>query len=88
MELNPTQIHRLCDQAYEAKDNSLGALKDRVKYALPFINKDSLQIITATSGLFTPVLSGFGFMAQLNGGRPTEIDVAYLAAISNTSFKP
>ncbi|MEQ9107781.1 MAG: lipase [Limnobacter sp.] len=76
MELNPTQIHRLCDEAYAANGVSLNALIDRVKYSLPFLEKDSLRIITATSGLFSPVLSGFGFMARLNGGRSTEIVIA------------
>ncbi|MFP5481790.1 MAG: lipase family protein [Gammaproteobacteria bacterium] len=35
-----------------------------------------MRIITATSGLITPVSSGFGFMAQLNGGRSREIVIA------------
>jgi len=76
MELSPKQIYQLCDQSYEAIDNELGGMKDRVKYALPFLNKDSLKLLTATSGLITPVASGFGFMAQLNGGRSTEIVIA------------
>ncbi|WP_246065690.1 lipase family protein [Limnobacter alexandrii] len=43
---------------------------------MPYVNIDSLRIITATSGLITPVASGFGFMAQLNGGRSREIVIA------------
>jgi triacylglycerol lipase len=84
MELNPKQIYQLCDQSYEAIDNELGGMKDRVKYALPFLNKDSLKLITATSGLITPVSSGFGFMAQLNGGRSTEIVIATRGTASRT----
>ena len=76
MELYPGQIYKLTDQAYESKDISLGNFKDKVRYALPFVGKDSVRIITATSGLITPVSSGFGFMAQLNGGRSREIVIA------------
>ena len=76
MELNPGQIYKLADQAYEAKDSTLGNFKDVVKYALPFVDKESVKLITATSGLITPVSSGFGFMAQLNGGRSREIVIA------------
>lgn len=76
MELYPTRIHQLCDLAYEAKDISLGALKDRLKYAAPFLRNDSVNILNGTSGNFSPVSSGFGFMAQLNGGRSTEIVIA------------
>jgi triacylglycerol lipase len=76
MELNPGQIYKLTDQAYESKDISLGNFKDKVRYALPFVAKESVKIITATSGLITPVSSGFGFMAQLNGGRFREIVIA------------
>ncbi|WP_291713812.1 lipase [Limnobacter sp. CACIAM 66H1] len=43
---------------------------------MPFIDLNSLKLITATSGLITPVSSGFGFMAQLNGGRSREIIIA------------
>lgn len=76
MELYPGQIYKLTDQAYESKDISLGNFKDKVRYALPFVGKDSVRIITATSGLTSPVSSGFGFMAQLNGGRSREIVIA------------
>lgn len=76
MELNPTLIHKICDEAYAAQGNSLNALRDRIKYSLPSIKNENLQILSATSGLFTPVVSGFGFMAQLNGGRSTEIVIA------------
>ncbi len=69
MELNPGQIYKLADQAYEAKDSTLGNFKDVVKYALPFVDKESVKIITATSGLITPASSGLGLMAELNGGR-------------------
>ncbi|RZO93931.1 MAG: lipase [Limnobacter sp.] len=47
-----------------------------MRYALPFVAKDSVKIIAATSGLTSPVSSGFGFMAQLNGGRSREIVIA------------
>ncbi|WP_341715015.1 lipase [Limnobacter sp.] len=76
MELNPGQIYKLTDQAYESKDITLGNFKDKVRYALPFVAKDSVKIITASSGLTSPVSSGFGFMAQLNGGRSREIVIA------------
>jgi hypothetical protein len=76
MELNPGQIYKLTDQAYESRDITLGNFKDKVRYALPFVAKDSVKIITASSGLTSPVSSGFGFMAQLNGGRSREIVIA------------
>ena len=76
MELNPGQIYKLTDQAYESRDITLGNFKDKVSYALPFVAKDSVKIIAATSGLTSPVSSGFGFMAQLNGGRSREIIIA------------
>ena len=76
MELNPGQIYKLTDQAYESKDITLGNFKDKVRYALPFVAKDSVKIITASSGLTSPIPSGFGFMAQLNGGRSREIVIA------------
>ncbi|WP_341238086.1 lipase [uncultured Limnobacter sp.] len=44
--------------------------------ALPFVDVETLKPITASSGLITPVSSGFGFMAQLNGGRSREIVIA------------
>jgi pimeloyl-ACP methyl ester carboxylesterase len=44
--------------------------------ALPFVNPETVKRITATSGLTTPVSSGFGFMAKLNAGRSTEIVIA------------
>jgi hypothetical protein len=76
MQLSPDQIYKLSDQAYETKGSSIGAFKDKVKYALPFVDKESVRIITATSGVLTSTLSGFGFMAQLNGGRSKEIVIA------------
>lgn len=76
MELNPGQIYKLTDQAYESRDITLGSFKDKVRYALPFVAKDSVKIITASSGLTSPFSSGFGFMAQLNGGRSREIVIA------------
>lgn len=76
MELNPNQIYKLSNEAYESKDSTIGDFKDKVKYALPFVDKESVKIITATSGLITPVASGFGFMARLNGGRSKEIVIA------------
>ncbi|HEX4916938.1 MAG TPA: hypothetical protein VFV43_03460 [Limnobacter sp.] len=53
MELNPSQIYSLADQAYESRENTLGNFKDKVKYALPFVDKDSVKLITATSGLIS-----------------------------------
>ena len=76
MELNPGLVYKLADQAYESKDTALNNFKDKVQFALPFIDKNSVKLITATSGLTTPVSSGFGFMARLNGGRSTEIVIA------------
>lgn len=75
-ELNPTQIFVLSDKAYELKKTFSQAVKRDLANALPFVNVETLKPITATSGLITPVSSGFGFMAQLNGGRSREIVIA------------
>ena len=75
-QLNPTQIYKLADKVYGAKKGDTIALRDDLAITLPFVNMASMKVITATSGLFSPVLSGFGFMAQLNGGRSTEIVIA------------
>ncbi|WP_413769160.1 hypothetical protein, partial [Vibrio vulnificus] len=68
-QLTPNQIYLLSDGAYKAKGRDSIALKDQLGISMPFIDLNSLKLITATSGLITPVSSGFGFMAQLNGGR-------------------
>ncbi|WP_370264142.1 lipase [Limnobacter sp.] len=75
-QLTPDQIYLLSDGAYKAKGRDLAALKDQLGISMPFIDLNSLKLITATSGLITPVSSGFGFMAQLNGGRSREIVIA------------
>ena len=75
-ELNPTQIFVLSDKAYELKNSFTQVVKRDLANALPFVNVETLKPITATSGLITPVASGFGFMAQLNGGRSREIVIA------------
>lgn len=75
-ELNPTQVYVLADRAYELKKQDSQVLRRDLATALPFVNIETMRIITATSGLITPVSSGFGFMAQLNGGRSTEIVIA------------
>jgi triacylglycerol lipase len=75
-ELNPTQIHDLCRVAYNSQSVSPKLFKGQLGRELPFVNKNSVKIITAISGLITPVSSGFGFMAQLNGGRSREIVIA------------
>lgn len=75
-ELNPTQIFVLSDKAYELKKTFSHVVKRDLANALPFVSVETLKPITATSGLITPVSSGFGFMAQLNGGRSREIVIA------------
>lgn len=75
-ELNPSKIFGLSQFAYLARSLPIGLLQDQLGRELPFVNKNSVKIITATSGLITPVSSGFGFMAQLNGGRSREIVIA------------
>lgn len=75
-ELNPSKIFGLSQFAYLAKSLPIGLLQDQLGRELPFVNKNSVKIITATSGLITPATSGFGFMAQLNGGRSREIVIA------------
>ena len=75
-ELNPTQIFVLSDKAYELKKTFSQVVKRDLANALPFVNVETLKPITATSGLTSPVSSGFGFMAQLNGGRSREIVIA------------
>lgn len=54
MELNSGQIYKLSDQAYESKESVLGNFKNKVKYALSFVDKESVKILAATSGLITP----------------------------------
>ena len=75
-QLSPKQIYLLSDGAYKAKGRDLTTLKDQLGISLPFLDLDSLKPITATSGVLTSTLSGFGFMAQLNGGRSKEIVIA------------
>jgi len=75
-ELNPSKIFGLSQFAYLARSLPIGLLQDQLGRELPFVNKNSVKIITATSGLITPVSSGFGFMAQLSGGRSREIVIA------------
>lgn len=75
-ELNPTQIFVLSDKAYELKNGFTQVMKRDLANALPFVDVETLKPITATSGLITPVASGFGFMAQLKGGRSKELVIA------------
>ncbi len=75
-ELNPGQIFQLSKNAYTTKKGDSVLIRRELDIELPYVNIDSLRIITATSGLITPVASGFGFMAQLNGGRSREIVIA------------
>ncbi len=75
-ELNPGQIFQLSKNAYTTKKGDSVLLRRELDIELPYVSIDSLRIITATSGLITPVASGFGFMAQLNGGRSREIVIA------------
>lgn len=75
-ELNPSKIYGLSQYSYLAKSTSQDLLRDQVGRELPFVKKESLIIINGTSGNISPVSSGFGFMAQLNGGRSTEIVIA------------
>ena len=56
--LNPGQIFELAQYAYRVKEMPLGAFKELVRIGLPYLERTSLEVITAT----------FGFMAQLNGG--------------------
>lgn len=76
IELSPTQIHDLCRVAYNSQTVSPKLFKGQIGRELPFVEKSSVKIITASSGLTSPVSSGFGFMAQLNGGRSREIVIA------------
>ncbi len=76
IELSPTQIHDLCRVAYNSQIVSPKLFKGQIGRELPFVEKSSVKIITASSGLTSPVSSGFGFMAQLNGGRSREIVIA------------
>jgi len=75
-ELNPTQIFDLSLRAYKTRTTDQELFKKQLRIQLPFVNFESMKVITATTGLFTPVASGFGFMAQLNGGRSKEIVIA------------
>ena len=76
IQLSPTQIHDLCRVAYNSQIVSPKLFKGQIGRELPFVEKSSVKIITASSGLTSPVSSGFGFMAQLNGGRSREIVIA------------
>lgn len=75
-QLTPHQIFLLSDGAYKAKTGNSSVLKDQLGLSVPFLDLNSLKILNGTSGNFSPVSSGFGFMAQLNGGRSTEIVIA------------
>jgi len=75
-QLTPHQIYLLSDGAYKAKSSNSTVLKDQLGLSVPFLDLNSLKILNGTSGNFSPVNSGFGFMAQLNGGRSKEIVIA------------
>jgi hypothetical protein len=75
-QLTPHQIYLLSDSAYKAKSGNSTVLKDQLGLSVPFLDLNSLKILNGTSGNFFPVNSGFGFMAQLNGGRSSEIVIA------------
>jgi triacylglycerol lipase len=74
--LNPSQVFYLSKHAYDVQQGTNKATLETLRMALPFIDIGSVKLITATSGLTTPIPSGFGFMAQLNGGRSREIVIA------------
>lgn len=74
--LHPNQIYLLSKHAYDLAERDNHLTREGLRMALPFIDIKSLKKLSATSGLFTPVVSGFGFMARLNGGRSTEIVIA------------
>ncbi len=75
-ELSPDQIYRLSESAYTARKGDSDQFKRELDLALPFVNVGSAHVISATSGLGLRALSGFGFMAQLKGGRSKEIVIA------------
>lgn len=85
-ELNPNQVFQLAKNAYTAKKGDGVLLRREWDLELPFVNIDSLSVITATTGLITPVASGFGFMAQLNGGRSTEIVIATRGTLTRSDW--
>lgn len=74
--LNPSQVFYLSKHAYDVQQGVNKATLETLRMALPFVDIGSVKLLTATSGLITPVSSGFGFMAQLNGGRSREIVIA------------
>jgi triacylglycerol lipase len=75
-QLNPTQVFNLADEAYNFETGDSSRLRKQLIQALPFVNIPSLKVLSGTSGLISQSISGFGFMAQLNGGRSTEIVIA------------
>jgi hypothetical protein len=80
IELNPTQVFDLSLRAYKAQTNDEALFRKQVDIQLPFVNSESMKVITATTGLFTPVASGFGFMAFLRraGQRVADTSVAII----------
>ncbi|HEX4842607.1 MAG TPA: lipase, partial [Limnobacter sp.] len=81
-ELSPTQIFDLSETAYLTKNSHPIGFSDLVKAKLPFVERTSVRLITATSGLGFHASSAFGFMAKLNGGRSTEIVIATRGTLS------
>lgn len=74
--LSPAQIYGLSEKTYEARKLNDLLFRELLGKNFPFIKVSSAQVITATSGLGLRASSGFGFMAQLNGGRSREIVIA------------
>lgn len=71
--LSPAQIYGLSEKTYEARKLNNLLFRELLGKNFPFVKVSTAQIITATSGLGLRASSGFGFMAQLNGGRSKEI---------------
>lgn len=75
-QLNPTQIYSLSNEAYKCNASFTAELKSNLAISLPFADIASLKPLNAVTGLSSPILSGFGFMARLNGNRSHEIVIA------------
>ena len=76
LQLTPSQVYELSDAAYKVRKSASQVIRRDLARDLSFVDIETLDVISATSGLGLRALSGFGFMAQLNGGRSKEIVIA------------
>jgi triacylglycerol lipase len=76
LQLTPSQVYDLSDAAYKVRESASRVVRRDLARDLTFVDLETLEVVSATSGLGLRALSGFGFMAQLKGSRSKEIVIA------------